>query len=149
MALSSKEKSIAILVRENWQAEVVRRECGKAGISIQTHTGGDLYCSQSALDMMTLVNALVHFDEPGISTASPPLTFFHLDIPKINLLSIREGPRRGFKGQAAALIRLMNLLLANAGSRESRWEYIVASLRTVDGQRGPAGAAVQRPVRLF
>lgn len=131
MALSSKEKSIAILVRENWQAEVVRRECGKAGISIQTHTGGDLYCSQPALDMMTLVNALVHFDEAGYLYSLATSNFFHLDIPKSNLLSIREGPGAGgFKGQAAALIRLMNLLLANAGSRESRWEYIVASLRT-------------------
>ena len=63
MKLSEKEKSIAILVRENWQADLVRSECARLGISVQTSTGGDLYMSQPTLDMMTLVNALVHFDE--------------------------------------------------------------------------------------
>ena len=60
---TSEEKSIAILVRENWQAEMIRTECGRCGLSVRTNTGGDLYMSQPALDMMTLVNALVHFDE--------------------------------------------------------------------------------------
>ena len=65
ITLSDKERSIAILVRENWQAEMVRSECAKLlpGVTIQTNTGGDLYMSQPAIDMMTLVNALVHFDE--------------------------------------------------------------------------------------
>lgn len=57
ITLSDKERSIAILVRENWQAEMVRSECAKLlpGVTIQTNTGGDLYMSQPAIDMMTLV----------------------------------------------------------------------------------------------
>ena len=63
MKLSAKEKSIAILVRENWQADMIRTDCARLGISVHTNTGGDLYMSQPAIDMLTLVNALVHFDE--------------------------------------------------------------------------------------
>ena len=63
MTLDAKKKSIAILVRENWQAEMIKSECAKVGITVHTNSGGDLYSSQPALDMFTLVNALLHFDE--------------------------------------------------------------------------------------
>ena len=66
MKLSPKEQSICILVRENWQAEMVRTACTKLrpNLTIRTSTGGDLYMSEPALDMLTLANALLHYDEP-------------------------------------------------------------------------------------
>lgn len=42
---------------------MIRTDCARLGISVHTNTGGDLYMSQPAIDMLTLVNALVHFDE--------------------------------------------------------------------------------------
>ncbi len=74
------------MVRENWQADMVRTECAKFGISVQTNTGGDLYMSQPALDMMTLVNALVHFDEADYLYTLVSSNFFSLDIPKLLML---------------------------------------------------------------
>lgn len=135
--LSPKERSIAILVRENWQAEMIRVECGRLGISIHTNTGGDLYMSQPALDMLTLVNALVHFDEADYLYNLVTSNFFNLDIPKSNLFEMRMKIRTtGWRSQVdeheqvTSLINFMNLMLANTVDKENKWEYIVASLRT-------------------
>jgi len=135
--LSAKEKSIAILVRENWQADMIRTDCAKLGISVHTNTGGDLYMSQPALDMLTLVNALVHFDEADYLYNLVTSNFFNLDIPKSNLYEIRMKIRTekwraktDEKEQVNYLINFMNLMLANTVDKNNKWEYIVASLRT-------------------
>lgn len=137
LKLSAKEKSIAILVRENWQADMIRTDCARLGISVHTNTGGDLYMSQPAMDMLTLVNALVHFDEADYLYNLMTSNFFNLDIPKSNLYEIRTKIRAG-KWRAKAdekelvnyLINFMNLMLANTADKNNKWEYIVASLRT-------------------
>lgn len=136
--LSAKEKCIAILVRENWQADMIRTDCARLGISVHTNTGGDLYMSQPAMDMLTLVNALVHFDEADYLYNLVTSNFFNLDIPKSNLYELRMKIRTGKwrakvdeKEQVNYLIRYMNLLLANTVDKKfNTWETIVASLRT-------------------
>ena len=137
MKLSAKEKSIAILVRENWQADMIRTDCARLGISVHTNTGGDLYMSQPAIDMLTLVNALVHFDEADYLYNLVTSNFFNLDVPKSNLYEIRMKIRTGGwraktdeKEQVNYLINFMNLMLANTVDKNNKWEYIVASLRT-------------------
>ena len=137
MKRSAKEKSIAILVRENWQADMIRTDCARLGISVRTNTGGDLYMSQPAIDMLTLVNALVHFDEANYLYNLVASNFFNLDIPKSNLYEIRMKIRTGGwraktdeKEQVNYLINFMNLMLANTVDKNNKWEYIVASLRT-------------------
>ena len=137
LKLSAKEKSIAILVRENWQADMIRTGCARKGISVHTNTGGDLYMSQPAIDMHTLVNALVHFDEADYLYNLVTSNFFNLDIPKSNLYEIRMKIRTGGwraktdeKEQVNSLINFMNLMLANTVDKNNKWEYIVASLRT-------------------
>ncbi len=135
--LSEKDKSIAILVRENWQAEKVRTECAKAGITVQTDTGGDLYMSEPALDMLTLVNALVHFDEPEYLYSLLTSNFFSTYIPRSNLYEMRGRMRRGQLKRAADerelsnyLISYINPALVNMDGRDNKWEYVVTSLRT-------------------
>lgn len=135
--LTPKEKSIAILVRENWQADMIRTECGRLGISVHTNTGGDLYMSQPAIDMLTLVNALVHFDEADYLYNLVSSNFFNLEIPKSNLFEKRMKMRASGwraktdeKEQVNYLIHFMNIMLANTVDKNNKWEYIVASLRT-------------------
>ena len=136
--LSVEERSIAILVRENWQAELVRKECAKLGITnIQTNTGGDLYMSQPALDMMTLINTLVHYDQAEYLYSLAVSNFFNLDIPKSNLFEIRMRMRTGGwrakadeHEQVNYLIKCLNPLLSNTEEPEKSWELIVESLRT-------------------
>ena len=135
---NDKEKSIAILVRENWQAEMIRLECLKldSTLKIQTNTGGDLYMSQPALDMMTLINALLHFDEADYLYNLIISNFFNLDIPKSNLLNIREQIQSGGwrtkvdeKEQVNYLISFMNQVLVNSINDAKTWEDIIHSLR--------------------
>ena len=136
--LSTEERSIAILVRENWQAEMVRKECAKLGITnIQTNTGGDLYMSQPALDMMTLINALVNYDQAEYLYNLAVSNFFNLDIPKSNMYEIRMKIRTGGwrakadeHEQVNYLIKCLNPMLANTEDTEKSWELVVESLRT-------------------
>ena len=94
--------------------------------------------SQPAMDMLTLVNALVHFDEADYLYNLVTSNFFNLDIPKSNLYELRMKIRTGKwrakvdeKEQVNYLIRYMNLLLANTVDKKfNTWETIVASLRT-------------------
>lgn len=138
MTLSDKERSIAILVRENWQAEMIRSECAKLlpHVTIQTNTGGDLYMSQPALDMMTLVNALVHFDEAEYLYNLVTSNFFNLDMPRSNLYEIRTKIRdSGWRAkvdereQVNFMIRNMNPMFVNMDDKVNTWEKVVASLR--------------------
>lgn len=136
--LSADERSIAILVRENWQAEMIRKECAKLGINnIQTNTGGDLYISQPALDMMTLINALVNYDQAEYLYNLAVSNFFNLDIPKSNLFEIRAKIRTsGWRVKADEheqvnyLIKCLNPMLANTEEYEKSWELLIESLRT-------------------
>ena len=139
MDLPPKERSIAILVRENWQAELVRMECAKLlpDVTIQTNTGGDLYVSQPALDMLALVNALVHFDEAEYLYNLVASNFFNLDIPKSNLFEIRMKIKTGGwrtkadeREQINYMISYMNHMLVNPDDQNYKWESIVTSLRT-------------------
>ena len=134
--LSAKEKSIAVLVRENWQAELIRKEGVQVGVTIQTNTGGDLYQSTPALDMLVLVNALLHFDESDYLYVLVTSNFFSLSIPKSTLFMqrkhIRDSDWRSKadeKKQANYLISAMNTLLSQATSECKSWEEITKSLR--------------------
>lgn len=137
LQLTQKEKSIAILVRENWQADIVRTEAAKVGISVQTNTGGDLYMSTPAMDMMTLVNALLHFDEADYLYNLVTSNFFAIEVPKSNLYEMRikirsEGWRAKAdeKAQINYLIKIMNRLLVDTVQEYNTWELIIKSIRT-------------------
>lgn len=134
--LSPEEKSIAILVRENWQAERIKRECAAYGLQIQTNTGGDLYMSQPALDMMILVNALVHPDEAEYLYTLAVSNFFKLEIPKSNLYEMRAKIRTGGWRKKVDEREPVNFLSGKLTSmladdqRDNRWSKVVENLRT-------------------
>ena len=64
--LSAEEKTIAILVRENWQIDNIIKSCKKLDekIEIETKVGGDLYQLDSTLDFGKLLLALSNPDDP-------------------------------------------------------------------------------------
>lgn len=135
------EKSIAILVRDNWQADLIRRECKKKyGLDIQTSTGGDLFTSQPAMDMLTLVNALLHFDEAEYLYNLATSDFFNLDLPKAALYEYRKDIKDSWKVKGAEkvteldlvnyIIDYLNASLARIDGRDGKWEYVVRWLRT-------------------
>ena len=139
--LKPSEKSIAILVRENWQADLIRRECKKRyNIDIQTSTGGDLFATQPALDMLTLVNALLHFDEAEYLYNLATSNFFNLNLPKASLYELRSNIKNSWRAKGADkanemdlvnnIIEYLNGVLARIEGRDGKWEYVVRWLRT-------------------
>lgn len=58
--LSKEERTIAILVRSNWQVDNVVSAASKKDINIEISTGGDLFQLPSTLDLYKLVLALSH-----------------------------------------------------------------------------------------
>ena len=62
--LSKTERTIAILVRSNWQVEKLVDAARKKGIQIDTRSGGDLFQLESTLDLYKLILALCDSDSP-------------------------------------------------------------------------------------
>ncbi len=58
--LSAEEKTIAILVRYNWQIANIVKEADRAGITVKITEGGDLYRLSSTTDLYKLVLAITH-----------------------------------------------------------------------------------------
>ena len=58
--LSKEEKTIAILVRYNWQIRNIVKEAEKKGLLIKVTEGGDLYRLSSTRDLYKLVMAITH-----------------------------------------------------------------------------------------
>lgn len=56
--LSKEERTIAILVRSNWQVQKIVNIAKKAGILVDTKSGGDLFQLESTLDLYKLALAL-------------------------------------------------------------------------------------------
>lgn len=59
-SLSREEKTIAILVRYNWQISNIVKEAEKIGLSIKVTEGGDLYRLPSTMDLYKLILAITH-----------------------------------------------------------------------------------------
>lgn len=64
--LSDEEKTVAILVRENWQITEILKESRTRKIFIETQIGGDLYQLDPALDLYKLVLALISPRDPVV-----------------------------------------------------------------------------------
>ncbi len=62
--LSKEERTIAILVRSNWQVDNIVKSAAKKDINIEISTGGDLFQLVSTLDLYKLVLALSHNTNP-------------------------------------------------------------------------------------
>lgn len=63
-SLSKEERTIAILVRSNWQVENIIESAAKRDIFVETSTGGDLFQLPSTIDLYKLVLAIIHSTSP-------------------------------------------------------------------------------------
>lgn len=138
--LPDKDREIAILVRENWQAEIIKKEGKTLGFEVVTNTGGDLYMSEPALDMLKLANALLHYDEADCLYAFVSSNFIDGGMSKARMYSIREGEKKtGWKktkstdtSQSKELQAMINrALTATDDDRWKDWNSVIRSLRTM------------------
>ncbi len=135
--LSDEDKTIAILVRENWQAEAIKAEGKRRDFQIHTHTGGDLYQTAAAIDMLALVNALLHFDEPEYLFSLLASNFFSVNVPYSELYATRKNANDNFWDPEECrydmrnyLIRCINDGLSRMSEEFNTWARIVTALRT-------------------
>lgn len=90
--LSKEERTIAILVRSNWQVENVVKAAAKKNINVEICTGGDLFQLPSTLDLYKLVLAVSHSTNPVylINFIESNYTDLKLDYQKLHYMSEEE-----------------------------------------------------------
>ena len=89
--LSINDRTIAILVRKNWQAQAITQFLRTEGYrTIETITDGNLFTSQPAIDLLVLINALL-YPTPQHLGRLLATSFFDLGLPKIELSQRRPG----------------------------------------------------------
>ena len=89
-SLSKEERTIAILVRSNWQVENVVKAAAKKNINVETSTGGDLFQLPSTLDLYKLVLAISHNTSPVylVNFIESNYTDLKLDYQKLHQQSL-------------------------------------------------------------
>lgn len=90
--LSKEERTIAILVRSNWQVENVVSTAAKKDINIELSTGGDLFQLPSTLDLYKFMLAISHNTSPVylINFIESNYTNLKLDYQKLHGMSDTE-----------------------------------------------------------
>lgn len=110
------------------------------GFEVLTNTGGDLYMSAPALDMLTLANALLHYDESDYLFTFVSSNFIGGGMSKSRMYQIRENDKKsGWKksksqdtSQAKELQMMINRELSVAeGDRWKDWNNIIRALRVM------------------
>ncbi len=138
--LPDEQRELAILVRENWQADLVHKEGKARGIQVQTNTSGDLYRTEPAIDMLKLANALIHYDESDYLYSFVASNFIINEPSKAYMYKIREDenknswkPKKKEEDvtQTKELLKLINTQLSGAVAFSPlSWDKVVASVRT-------------------
>ena len=91
-ALSREERTIAVLVRSNWQVDSVIDAANERELNIEISTGGDLFQLPSTLDLYKLVLAITHSTSPVylVNFIESNYTDLKLDYAKIRGLGEKE-----------------------------------------------------------
>jgi len=119
--LTDVEKTIAILVRENWQIENILQESRIRRVYIETEIGGNLYQLSPAIDLYKLVLALMNPKDPVVLYNFILSNYIHInmDIQGIHGLNKEE--------KAKELIKAINAFLSENG--EFTWDELVKDLK--------------------
>lgn len=117
-SLKEKERTIAILVRENWEAEQIR-DIGKNAnkysddvehIFIETDTGDELYATDPALDLYKLVMALKYSINPKYLFNLTTSSYFN------GLLNVKDIYGLDNASQTNVLINIIDYYISNRKS---------------------------------
>jgi ATP-dependent exoDNAse (exonuclease V) beta subunit len=127
---STAERTIAILVRENWQAKEIQKEIDKLGRSngtkglyIRTFTGGDLYRLQSTIDFYNLVLALVHNKIPKYLFGLVSSNYINAEF------MLREIVGLSHESKVEYLEGFLNDYFKHVSGDEFSWDQIIESLQ--------------------
>ncbi len=90
--LSKEERTIAVLVRSNWQVDSIIEAANKKELNIEVSTGGDLFQLPSTLDLYKLILAITHSTSPVylVNFIESNYTDLRLDNAKMHVMSEKE-----------------------------------------------------------
>lgn len=127
--LSSKDKIIAILVRDNWQIHNILEEAKVRGEFIETHVGGDLYQLIPALDLYKLVIALLNPRDPVnlFNLIDSNYVGIQLDIQGLHGLGTEEQVKRLWIRLKKAYISFKNFSGENYKFDEYIYMYLLVT----------------------
>lgn len=110
-SLSKEERTIAILVRSNWQVENVVKAAAKRDINVEISTGGDLFQLPPTLDLYKLVLAISHNTSPIylVNFIESNYTDMKLDYQKLYCMSDEQKLRELQKVLDAFFMNHMNM----------------------------------------
>ena len=115
--LSTKDRMIAILVRDNWQIHNILEEAKERGQFIETQVGGDLYQLMPALDLYKLILALLNPRDPVnlYNLIDSNYIGRKIDIQGLHGISVQE--------QVSKLTEILNQFFESV--MEKTWEQII------------------------
>lgn len=120
--LSDEEKTVAILVRYNWQIANIVKEATKAGIVIEVVEGGDLYRLPSTMDLYKLVMAITHPSNKVYLTNLIKSNYVSMNLN----LALLNGDNQEFKTEE--LIRVLDeYFMLHLGKK---WNQIIADFES-------------------
>jgi len=90
--LSKEERTIAILVRSNWQVENIVKEAQKRNVNIEIISGGNLFQLESTQDLYKLILAIENATNPVylVNFIESNYTDLQLDYQKYHVMSENE-----------------------------------------------------------
>lgn len=120
--LSLDEKTIAVLVRYNWQISNIIKEAEKIGLSIKVTEGGDLYRLPSSMDLYKLVMAITHPCNKVYLTNLIRSNYFSVDVNLARISGYTE------TSKTEELVRLLDeYFMLHLGKN---WKQIVGDFET-------------------
>lgn len=79
---------VALLVRYNWQIDIIKSICEKHNISIETSIGGNLFQLDPSIDLLKLLKALKNSSSPEYLFSLYTTSYVNISLKKIDLTTI-------------------------------------------------------------
>lgn len=126
---NSEEKTIAILVRENWQAKSVVKAAEARGIYIESPTGGTLYQTSPAIDLSILLQAMTIQANEQLSRLLSS-NWFKVPFDRSNVYKIKQHSRFR-EHQSSFLLEQVNeeLKITAKKTGYESWDSVLENVR--------------------
>lgn len=92
-SLIKEERTIALLVRNNWQVAAIVNEGNKRDFNIEVHSGGELYQLDSTHDLYKLVLAILNYKNPVHLVNFMESNYVDLNLDYLQLYGIDENEK--------------------------------------------------------
>lgn len=92
--MTSEERTIAVLVRKNWQVDKIVSAAKEKGINVEVQSGGDLFQRDSTIDLYKLILALNNCSDSVCLVNLLESHFSDLKLDYQNLRGLQEKQRR-------------------------------------------------------